>query len=73
MQIYDKDAKPYVKISEAELTLLRADKARLDWLEETATQFEFRFPLNGRSTNNYASGCVLRAVVDSARRATGKS
>lgn len=46
------------------------DSARLDWLEKHALDFEFNFKLNGATRKNYASGCVLRPVIDAAIKAT---
>ncbi len=53
-----------------ELAAMMADKLRLDWLEKIATDFEFHFMVDGLSARNYATGCVVRAVIDAARKCT---
>lgn len=52
-----------------QLAEAEADKARLDWLTKDALDFEFRFMLKGSPTKNFATGCVIRGVIDAAMSA----
>lgn len=51
---------------------LALDKARLDWIEKNALDFEYHFTLKGAPRKNYASGVVVRPVIDAAMSATAE-